>query len=86
MAILQQNAARSRDYALLLLRMTSRVLYSAQYHRQHCTPHAFEQLGAMYMHNHDKNYLFWSGFDTNEPWGRASKPHGQAKEYTWLGT
>ena len=28
--------------ALLLFRMTSWVLYSAQYHRQHCTLHAFE--------------------------------------------
>ena len=27
-------------------RMTSRVLYSAQYHRQHYTLHAFEQFGA----------------------------------------
>ena len=27
--------------------------YSAQYHRQHCILHAFEQFGALYMHNHD---------------------------------
>ena len=37
----------SRDYALLLFRMTLSVLYSAQYHRQHCTLHAFEQFGAL---------------------------------------
>ena len=37
MAISWQNEARSRVYALLLFRRTSRVLYSAQYHRQHCT-------------------------------------------------
>ena len=33
----------SRDYAILLFLMTSMVLNSAQYHRQHCTLHAFEQ-------------------------------------------
>ena len=27
---------------------TFRVLYSAQYHKQHCIPHAFEQFGALY--------------------------------------
>ena len=70
----------SRDYALLLFRMTSRVLYSAQYHRQHCTLHAFEQFGALYMHNHDDKYpsrpVFEPGtprlqapVDTNEPSG-----------------
>ena len=43
--------------------MTSMVLYSAQYHnysaqyhRQHGTLHAFEQFGALYMHNHDDKY------------------------------
>ena len=39
-----------------LISMTSRVLYSAQYHRQHCTLYAFEQLGALYMHNHNDKY------------------------------
>ena len=53
MAILRQKEARGRDYALLLFRMTSMVLYSAHYHRQHCTLHAFEQFGALYMRNHD---------------------------------
>ena len=66
-------------------RMTSRVLcsvYSAQYHRQHCTLHAFEQFGALYMHNYDDNYPLQAGFepsisklqapfDTNEPSGPA---------------
>ena len=41
----------SRDYALLLFRMTTRVLYSAQYHRQHCTFHAFEQFETLYTHS-----------------------------------
>ena len=78
MAISRQKEARSRDYALLLFRMTSRVLYSAQYHRQHCTLHAFEQFEALYMHNHDDKYPARPGFepgtsrlqapvDTNEP-------------------
>ena len=44
-----QKEAQSRDYALLLFRMTSRVLYSAHYHRQHCTLQAFEQFAALYM-------------------------------------
>ena len=48
----RQNEGRSRDYTLLLF-MTSRVLYSAQYHRQHCTPHAFEHFVAFHMHNND---------------------------------
>ena len=43
-------------YFLLLFRMTSRVLYSPQYHRQHCILHAFEQFGALYMHNYDDKY------------------------------
>ena len=50
MAISRQKEARSRDYALLLFRMTSRVLYSAQYHKQHCPLDVFEQFGALYMH------------------------------------
>ena len=70
------------DYALFLFRMTSRVLYSAQYHRQHCTLHAFEQFGALNMHNHDDKYPSRPGsepgtprlqdpVDTNEPSGPA---------------
>ena len=47
-AISRQKEARSRDYALLLFRMISRVLYSGE----RCTLHAFEQFGALYMHNH----------------------------------
>ena len=76
------EGSRSRDYALLLFRMTSRVIYSAQYHRQHCTFHAFEQFGALCMHSHDDKYPCRSGFepgnprlqspvDTNEPSGPA---------------
>ena len=49
MAISRQKEARSQDYALLLFRMISRVLHSAQYHRQHCTLQAFEQFGALYI-------------------------------------
>ena len=67
MAISRQKEARSRDYALLLFRMTSKVLYSAQYHRQHCTLHAFEQFGALYMHNHDDKYPSRPGFEPCTP-------------------
>ena len=70
-------------YALLLFRMTSRVLYSARCHRHHCTLHSFEQFGALCMHNHDNKYPARTGFepgtcrlqapvDTNEPSGPAS--------------
>ena len=68
----------------LLFRMTSRVFYSAQHHSQHCRPtlHAFEQFGALSMHNYDDKYPFGPGLepgtprlqdpvDTNEPSGPA---------------
>ena len=42
-------------------------LYSVQYHRQHCTLHAFEQFGALYMHNHDDKYPSRSGFEPGTP-------------------
>ena len=64
MGISRQKEARSQDYALLLFRMTSRVLYSAQYHRQHFTLQAFEQFGALYMHNHDDKYPARPGYET----------------------
>ena len=70
-AISQQNEARSRAYAPLLFRMTSRVLHSAQYHRKYCTLKAFEQFGALYMHDHDDQWL-QAPVDTNEPSGLAS--------------
>ena len=47
MAISRQKEAQDGDYALLLFRMTSSVLYSAHYHRRHCALHAFEQFGAL---------------------------------------
>ena len=47
--------------------MTSRVLYSTQYHRQHCTLHAFEQFGALYMPNHDDKYPSRPGYETGTP-------------------
>ena len=81
-AISREKEARSWDYALLLFRMSSRVLYSVQYHRQHCTLHAFKQFGALYMHNHDAKYPARPEFkpgtsrlqapvDTNQPLGPA---------------
>ena len=59
----REKEARSRDYALLSFWMNSSVLYSAQYHRQHCTLHSFEQFGALYMHNHDDKYPARPGFE-----------------------
>ena len=67
MAISRQKEARSRDYALLLFRITSRVLYSAQYHMQHCALHAFEQFGALYMHNQNDKYPSRPGFEPGSP-------------------
>ena len=43
-AISREKKGRSREYALPLFR---KVLYSAQYHRQHCTFHVFGQFGAL---------------------------------------
>ena len=60
--ISRQKEARSRDYALLLFRMTSKVIHSAQYHRKHYALSSFEQFGAMYMHNFDDKYLVQPGF------------------------
>ena len=48
---------------LVVFRMTSRVLCSAQYHRQHCTLHAFEQFRALYKNNHDDKYPTGPGFE-----------------------
>ena len=92
MVISRQKKARSRDYALLLFRMTSRVLYSAQYHRQHRTLQAFEQFGTLYVHNHDDKYPARPGFepgtsrlhapvDTNESSGPAGS---DVKQWSFL--
>ena len=81
MAKSRQKDARSRVYALLLFQMF--FIVHMQYHRQHCTHLAFEQLGALYMHNHADKYPARPGFepgtstlqapvDTNKPWGAAS--------------
>ena len=48
-------------------RMTPRVLYSEQYHRQHCTLHAFEQFGALYMHNRNDKHPTQPGFEPSRP-------------------
>ena len=53
----ERRKKRSRDYALRVFQMTSRFFYSAQYHRQNGTFQAFEQFGALCMHNHDDKYL-----------------------------
>ena len=65
--ISREKEAWSRDYALLLLRMTSNVLYSAQYHRLHCTLHAFEQFEALFMHSHYDKSGFEAGMSKLKP-------------------
>ena len=82
--ILRQYRDRRKPEAgtmpYFLFRMTLRAPYSAQYHRQHCTPHAFEQFGALYMHNHDDKYSRFepdtsrlqASVDANEPSGPAT--------------
>ena len=60
---------------------------------QHCTLHAFEQFGALYMHNHDDKYPARPGFapgtsrlqapvDTNEPSGSATNRVGTDLDLT----
>ena len=59
MAISRHKESHSQPI-LYSYRITSRVLYSAQYHRQQCTLQAFEKIGAqtyMYMHNLDDEPL-----------------------------
>ena len=62
--------------------MTSRFLYSAQNHRQYRTLNAYDQFGALYMHNINYKYPTRPGFEpstfefrattgSNEPWGPA---------------
>ena len=79
--IATERSSPKPGYALLLFRMTSRVHYSAQCHRQHCALHV--QFGALNMHNHDDKYPARREFvpgasrlqapvDTNEPLGPAT--------------
>ena len=44
-------------------RMAQRVIYKAEYHRQHCTLQTIEQFRAMYMPNHDGKHLVRSGIE-----------------------
>ena len=61
----------------ILFCMTSRFLYSSQYHIQHCKLRAFELFGKLYMHNHGDKYpgfepgtsRLQAPVDTNEPTG-----------------
>ena len=75
-------------------RMTSRVLYSAQYYRQHCTLQAFEQFGALYRpirNPNDKHPTqpgfepstseFWATIGSNEPSGPATPFHTQSDTF-----
>ena len=63
-------------------RMTWRVLYSAHNHRQHCALQAFQQFGALYMHNFDDTHLTRPGFESSTSEFRATtgpnEPSGPA--------
>ena len=53
-------------------RMTSRVLYSAHDHKQHCTLQTFEQFGVLHMHNPDDKYPTQPGFEHSTSEFRAT--------------
>ena len=78
-AISRQKEAEEEEEeegnAPLLFRMTSRFLYSAQYHRQQFTLHAFQQFGALYLHNHVDKSPARPGFEPSQ----VTSP----SEYEW---
>ena len=64
--------------------MTSRALYSAQYHRQYCTLHAFEQFEALHMHSHDDKYPSRPGFEPGTPRLQAPVDTNELSGPAWL--
>ena len=64
--------------------------YSAQYHKQHCTLHAFEQFGALYMHNQDDKSPTRPGFEPGTPRLQTevytNEPSGPATLLLWCHT
>ena len=75
MAISRQKEVRSREYVLLLFDDESRVLYSAQYHRQHCRLQAFEQFGKQYLYFLDAKDLTRHEFEPSTSEFRAKLIH-----------
>ena len=63
--IATEQGPRSELNSYYSYRMTPRVRYSAQYHRQHCALQAFEQSGSLYMHNLEDTHPTQSGFETS---------------------
>ena len=57
MAMSRQKETRSRDYTCITLIEWQMVIYSAQYHTEHCTLQTFEQCEAFYMHKTDGKHL-----------------------------
>ena len=64
--------------------ITLRVIYSAQYHEQHCTLKSFKQFEAMYMNKHNDKHPTQPEFEhstsefrattgPNEPSGPATR-------------
>ena len=68
--------------------MGSRVLYGVEYHRQHCTLHAFKQLGVLHMPFHDDKYPARLGFEPGTSRLQApvdaEKPSGLARSESGL--
>ena len=85
MAISRQKEGRSRDYSQTLFRMTSRVFNCAQFLRQSCTLHEFEQFGALYVHNKDDKYPARPGFEPGTSRLQAPVDAGPALERRLLG-
>ena len=71
MAISRQKEVRSQEYEILLS-SDFKVHYSAQYHRQQCTLQAFEQFGALHMHNLCDKYPTRPGFEPSNSEFRAT--------------
>ena len=72
-----------------------KVLYSVQYHRQHCTLQTFEQFGALYMHNHARRKIsdpngirtqFRATAGQNEPSGPALVQSERISNQYWCHT
>ena len=89
MTILWQTEARCWDYGILLPN-DLKVLYSAQYHRQHYTLQAFEQFGAFYMHNLDDKHPTRPEFEPSTSEFRSTTGlnkaivAGHAGTYVWV--
>ena len=74
----QEEASSPMPYSY---RLTLTVLYSTQYHRQHSTLQAFEQFGALYMHNLDDRYPTRPIFEPSTSEFRATTRSNEPPQY-----